>query len=153
MHPCSSSISLGGQVGSALGLVGGGPLQAVISSHHGSLKTGEATITGAGNLPCDYVIHVHGPSWNETDSLPLLNTSVKSCLKLASNKNIKSIAFPSISSGGNNFPKQTAAQCILQSIRAFFESSSVSSVKTVTFVLFDQESIDVYTTELARMDV
>ena len=140
-------------MGSALAVVGGGPLQTEISSHHGSLKTGEAVITGAGNLPCDFVIHVHGPSWNETDSLPLLNKSVKSCLKLASAKNIKSIAFPSISSGGNNFPKQTAAQCILQSIRAFFEAGSVASVNSITFVLFDQESIDVYTTELARMDV
>ena len=144
---------MGGQVGNALSQVGGPSLVTEVNSHKGPLKTGEAAITGAGNLPCQFVIHVNGPSWSGADSLPLLDTSVRSCLKLATDKHLKSIAFPSISSGGNNFPKQTAAQCILQSIRRYFETSGISSVTSVSFVLFDQESVDVYTSELARMDV
>ena len=144
---------MAGQVGGALRLAGGPPLEAEVSSHKTSLKTGQATITGAGNLPCQFVIHVNGPSWSGTESLSHLDTSVKSCLKLATEKHLKSIAFPSISSGGNNFPKQTAAQCILQSIRGYFATSIASSVSTVSFVLFDKESVDVYTSELARMDV
>lgn len=50
------------------------------------------------------------------------------------------------------FPKQTAAQIILRAISNYFASSMASSIKQVYFVLFDVESVTVYTTELQRLD-
>ena len=59
-----------------------------------------AAIGGAGALlPCKHVIHVHSPSWNSSDAVPNLEKAVKNCLTLAENKNLSTVAFPSIASG------------------------------------------------------
>ena len=59
-----------------------------------------AAISGSGdNLPCKNVIHVHSPQWSDKEAIPNLGKAVKSCLTLAENKNLSTIAFPSIASG------------------------------------------------------
>ena len=62
-----------------------------------------------------------------------------------------SLAFPSIGSGRAGFPKQTAAETILRTIRAYFAGVMQSSLKQVYFVLYDKQSVAVYVSELDRL--
>ena len=150
-----SNFSLSGQCGTALSQAGGASFKAEVNRISGeqSLAVSEAAFTGSGALPCRYVIHVHSPTWNNTDAIPNLEKAVKSCLTLAEEKNMATIAFPSIASGQNNFPKQASAQTILRCIKGFYSTATTSKVKQIFFVLYDMESIGIYTSELARLDV
>ncbi|KAL4239340.1 Core histone macro-H2A.1 [Mactra antiquata] len=155
VHPTSSNFYMGGEVGSALKKAGGNEFQDEVKSlqsSHGSLDTSGAAICPGKNFPAKYVIHVNSPGWGSQNAQQLLDTATKNVLKLADEKNLKSIAIPSISSGNAGFPKQTAAQIILRAISNYFSSSMASSIKQVYFVLYDVESVSVYTTELQRLD-
>jgi histone H2A len=151
VHPTNNSLSLSGMCGNALSSTGGPSFTTEVRNKKANLAVGEATITGAGTLPCKKVIHVHSPSWNDTDAVPNLKKAVVSCLDIAEKENLKSVGFPSIASGSNNFPKQLAAQTILRSIRDYYAKLS-GSVKQIYFVLYDTESINIYTTEMTRLD-
>ena len=155
VHPTNSSLSLAGQCGSALSQAGGPSFRTEVNriSSTQSLRVAEATISGSGALPCRFVIHVHSPTWNDTDALQNLEMAVKSCLDLAEKNKLVSVAFPSIASGSNNFPKQTSAQTILRCIRNYYTvSTTTKEMKQIYFVLYDMESIGIYTSELARLD-
>lgn len=155
VHPTNSNLSLAGQCGSTLRSSGGPSFDAAVKelSDKTTLSMAEAAISGSGTqLPCKFVVHVHSPSWGDADAIPNLEKSVKNCLTLAENKNLSTIAFPSIASGQNNFPKQTAAQSILKSIKEYFTASVSSQLTQIYFVLYDMESIGIYTSELAKLD-
>lgn len=154
VHPTNGSLSLSGQCGSALSNAGGPALRTQVNqtSSKGSIGVGDAVISGAGSLPCAHVIHVHSPSWGSDDALSKLEKSVKSCLNVAEKHKLSSVGFPSIASGSNSFPKQTSAQSILRTIKDYYTGTS-GSVKQVFFVLYDMESIGIYTSELARLEM
>ena len=156
VHPTNGSLSLSGQCGSALSKAGGPSLHTDVNkaASGGSIGLCQAVISGGGNLPCDSVIHVHSPSWSDSNPIKRLEDAVRSCLNVAEDNNLTNVAFPSIASGGNSYPKQTAAQTILRCIKSYFSASmsAKKSVKQVFFVLYDMESIGIYTSELARLD-
>ncbi|CAI7999603.1 Core histone macro-H2A.1 [Geodia barretti] len=155
VHPTSGNFSLAGQCGSALRGAGGPSFDSAVKevSDKTSLAMAEAAISGSGTqLPCKHVLHVHSPSWGDDDAVTNLEKAVKNCLTLAENKNLSTVAFPSVASGSNNFPKQAAAQAILKSIKEYFTSSVSSQLTQIYFVLFDMESIGIYTSELAKLD-
>ncbi|XP_069508686.1 core histone macro-H2A.1 isoform X3 [Ambystoma mexicanum] len=156
VHPTNSDFYTGGQVGIALAKKGGQEYSdAVVElrKKNGPLDTAGAAITAGHGLPAKFVIHCNSPGWGTDKCEELLEKTVKNCLALADEKKLKSVAFPSIGSGGNGFPKQTAAQLILKAINSYFVSTMSSSIKTVYFVLFDSESIGIYVQELAKLDV
>lgn len=155
VHPTGSDIYTGGEVGSALEKKGGKEfMEAVIElkKKNGPLDVAGAAVSSGHGLPAKFVIHCNSPSWGSDKCEELLEKTVKNCLALADEKKIKSIAFPSIGSGRNGFPKQTAAQLILKAISNYFVSTMSSSIKTVYFVLFDSESIGIYVQEMAKLD-
>ncbi|XP_072256833.1 core histone macro-H2A.1 isoform X2 [Pyxicephalus adspersus] len=155
VHPTGSDIYTGGEVGSALEKKGGKEfIEAVIElkKKNGPLDIAGAAVSSGHGLPAKFVIHCNSPSWGSDKCEELLEKTVKNCLALADEKKIKSIAFPSIGSGRNGFPKQTAAQLILKAISNYFVSTMSSSIKTVYFVLFDSESIGIYVQEMAKLD-
>ncbi|XP_003389250.1 PREDICTED: core histone macro-H2A.1-like [Amphimedon queenslandica] len=154
IHPTNGSLSLSGQCGSALSNAGGPAFRTQVNqtSSKGSIGVGDAVISGAGSLPCAHVIHVHSPSWGSDDALSKLEKSVQSCLNVAEKHKLSSVGFPSIASGSNSFPKQTSAQSILRTIKDYYTGTS-GSVKQVFFVLYDMESIGIYTSELARLEM
>lgn len=158
VHPTNGSLSLSGQCGSALSAAGGPAFRTQVNqvSSEKNISVGEAVISGSGSLPCQYVIHVHSPSWGSDDALTKLEKSVQSCLAVAEQNKVSTIAFPSIASGSNSFPKQTSAQTILRCIKDYYSASTGSSVmhvKQIFFVLYDMESIGIYTSELARLEM
>uniref|UniRef100_A0A8B9RKL0 MacroH2A.1 histone n=1 Tax=Astyanax mexicanus TaxID=7994 RepID=A0A8B9RKL0_ASTMX len=155
IHPTNSSLYTGGEVGSALEKKGGKEfVEAVLElrKKNGPLEVAGAVITSGYGLPAKFVIHCNSPGWGSDKCEEMLDKTVKNCLALADEKKLKSIAFPSIGSGRNGFPKQTAAQLILKAISSYFVSTMSSSIKTVYFVLFDSESIGIYVQEMAKLD-
>ncbi|CAH2276852.1 core histone macro- isoform X4 [Pelobates cultripes] len=155
VHPTNSDLYTGGEVGNALEKKGGKEYVDAVSEmkkKNGPLDIAGASVSNGHGLPAKFVIHCNSPTWGSDKCEELLEKTVKNCLALADEKKIKSIAFPSIGSGRNGFPKQTAAQLILKAISNYFVSTMSSSIKTVYFVLFDSESIGIYVQEMAKLD-
>ncbi|XP_059207244.1 core histone macro-H2A.1 isoform X2 [Centropristis striata] len=155
VHPTNSSLYSGGEVGSALEKKGGKEFTEALSElkkKNGPLEVAGAVLSGGFGLPAKYVIHCNSPGWGSDKCEELLDKTVKNCLALADEKKLKSVAFPSIGSGRNGFPKQTAAQLILKAISTYFVATMSSTIKTVYFVLFDSESIGIYVQEMAKLE-
>ncbi|MEO5585832.1 MAG: macro domain-containing protein, partial [Flavobacteriales bacterium] len=113
-------------------------------ARQGGCKVGEAVITCAGRLPAKYVIHTVGPVWNGgTKGEPeRLADCYRNSLLLAEGHQLKSIAFPGISTGVYGFPKKPAAEIAVVTVREMQEQ--LRSVEQVLFVCFDQESFLIY---------
>ncbi len=108
------------------------------------LPTGKAVITSGGNLKAKYVIHTVGPIWrggNEGEP-ELLAEAYKNSLKLASEKGLKTIAFPSISTGAYGYPIEKASKVALTTIKDFLENNP--PLKEVRIVLFREGDLKIY---------
>jgi len=156
VHPTNSNWNMTGSCGNAIREgAGQGYLEEVsdIAAAHGSLKPSEAVMSTGHNLSSEHVIHVNGPEWGDGGRAQqeALEQTVKNALSLADGAKFASIAFPSISSGQNGFPAQSAAQLILKAISNYFVSVMASTIKQVYFVLYDEESVAIYTNELAKL--
>ena len=105
--------------------------------------TGTAKITHAYNLPCDYVIHTVGPIvWGNLteEHCNLLESCYKSCLEIAAENEIKSIAFCCISTGVFGFPQQEAAEIAVQTVRNFLKNHDIE----VIFNVFTEKDYEIY---------
>lgn len=131
----------GGGVAWAISRKGGPRIQAestVLVARRGPVETGDAVITSGGKLPAKFVIHTVGPIWgdqSEEDSDKLLRTAIRSCLALADENQIKSIAFPAISTGVYGFPVKRAAPLMLAEAAACLRKET--GLERVVFCLFD----------------
>ena len=117
-------------------------------------KTGEAKITGAYKLPCKYIIHTVGPVWNggKRNEAKLLADCYRNSLKLAVEHGIRSIAFPSISTGVYHYPKDQAAEIAVHTVNEFVEANP-GALDLVEWALFDDNTLQVYTDVLDRLTV
>jgi len=122
-----------------------------IRNKQGGCKVGEAVITTAGNLPSKYVIHTVGPVWNgdKEEKKNLLAACYQNSLELAVENNIKTIAFPGISTGIYHFPKDKAAEIAIKTVLNF---DKISEIEKVIFVCFDDESYKIYNDLLEKID-
>ncbi|AYN02650.1 O-acetyl-ADP-ribose deacetylase [Chryseobacterium sp. 3008163] len=145
VNAANSSLLGGGGVDGAIHRAGGSQILEEckeIRNRQGKCKTGEAVKTTAGNLPAKYVIHTVGPIWNndEEKSSQLLANCYRNSLKLAESLDVKTIAFPNISTGVYRFPKELAAKIAVEVVKKF-ESDIVEKV---IFVCFDEENEKIY---------
>lgn len=109
----------------------------------GGCKTGEAKITKGYNLLAKNIIHTVGPVYNSGENVEkLLSECYRNSLKLASENNIKSIAFPGISTGVYGYPKEEASKIAIKSVLSFFKESP-QEIKII-FVSFDEEAFNIY---------
>ena len=106
-------------------------------------KTGKAKITKGYRLPCEYVIHTPGPCWSGGSSgeEELLASCYQSCLELAAGNGIRSVAFPSISTGIYRFPLDRAS---VIAVGAILEFLALHSNMEVQMVCFDKETFQYY---------
>lgn len=143
VNAANTSLLGGGGVDGAIHKAGG---KAVLEdcikvrNKQGGCKTGEAVITVAGLLPAKHIIHTVGPVWNggTGEQKELLENCYLSALNLANDNNLKTIAFPNISTGIYKFPKQLAAEIAVKVV------SENTSLEKVIFVCFDQENYNIY---------
>jgi O-acetyl-ADP-ribose deacetylase (regulator of RNase III) len=117
---------------------------------HGLAEHDRPALTGAGRLPCRYVIHAVGPMWGEGDEDAKLATAVRASLDIAAEKGLASVALPAISTGIFGFPKECAARVITHSVLEFFESQPLTSVREVRLVVFDRQTAEPFRAEFAR---
>ena len=111
--------------------------------------TGQAKITPAYNLPCEYVIHtvgpiVQGPLTKKHEEL--LSSCYKSCLDIAAENGVKSIAFCCISTGVFMFPNQRAAEIAVETVKDWL--SATGSEMKVVFNVFKDMDLDIYSSLL-----
>jgi O-acetyl-ADP-ribose deacetylase (regulator of RNase III) len=108
------------------------------------LPTGKAVITSGGNLKAKYVIHTVGPIWRGGSSgkPELLAEAYRNSLKLAVSKGLKTIAFPSISTGAYGYPIEKACKVALTTVKEFLEKEDKLDV--VVLVLFSRRDFEIY---------
>ena len=110
----------------------------------GGCETGQAKITKGYNLPAKFVIHTVWPVWygGKDNEEKLLADCYKNSLVLAKDKNIKTIAFPCISTGVYRFPKDKAAEIAVREVKNFLDNNN--AIENVSFVCFDEENLEIY---------
>lgn len=113
------------------------------------IKTGQAVVTPAFDLPAAFVIHTAGPRWQggSKGEVELLKASYRNSLKLAEQHQLNRVAFPLISSGIYGFPKELAFQIARDTIEDFIETSEL----TVYLVLFDRQAVKI--SEDLKLDI
>lgn len=143
VNAANSSLMGGGGVDGAIHRAGGPAILEecrAIVARQGGCRTGEAVITGAGNLPARYVIHTVGPVWRGGGSgeREALASCYRRSLELAVEHQCKTVAFPNISTGVYGFPKAEAARIAVATVAAFLKKAP--GIEKVMFVCFDAES-------------
>ena len=118
----------------------------------GGCKTGQAKITKGYNLPCDFVIHTVGPVWNggSKNEAELLASCYYNSMRLAMENGIRSIAFPSISTGIYHFPVEQAAKIAVNTVKRFLDENE-GRFDLVEWVLFDEYTQKVYEAEVDKL--
>jgi len=147
VNAANSSLLGGGGVDGAIHRAGGPEILEAckkIVADQGPCKTGEAVITTGGELPARFVIHAVGPIWygGKNKEEQLLANAYLNSLNLAALNDIRSIAFPNISTGAYNFPKDKAARIALKVTYDFIEAENI--FEEILFVCFDEENFQLY---------
>jgi O-acetyl-ADP-ribose deacetylase (regulator of RNase III) len=116
----------------------------------GDCPTGSAVVTTAGKLSAKYVFHAVGPIYGYHENPDtLLQSAYQSCLDLAEQYHLESIAFPSLSTGAFGYPLTEAATIALRTIIEHLKKHT--GLKQVTVVLFDRQAYEVHEHVLERL--
>jgi O-acetyl-ADP-ribose deacetylase len=148
VNAANTSLLGGGGVDGAIHRAAGPGLLAECRTLHGC-PTGEARITGGYQLPARHVIHTVGPVWQggHQGERELLARCYRSVFALVERHGLRSVAFPSISTGAYRFPISEAAPIALREIRAAL--GRLPQLERVTVVLFSAADLEAYRQSLA----
>lgn len=153
VNAANTSLLGGGGVDGAIHRAAGRQLLEECRKLNGC-KTGEAKLTGAYKLPCKYIIHTVGPIWHggNQDEEKLLADCYRNSLQIAVDQGIRSVAFPSISTGVYSFPKDKAAAIALRAVNQFIEANP-GKMDLIEWVLFDDDTLSVYKDALSKLQI
>lgn len=154
-NAANAQLAGGGGVDGAIHRAGGPEIMReldVIRRDTGGCKTGDAVVTGAGNLPARWVIHAVGPiyrdgSHGEPDQL---RSCYQRCLELATEHDAGSLSLPSISTGVYGYPMEAATEIALGSVGQFLRERD-TSLQRVSFVLFGRSAFDTFAVTASRL--
>jgi O-acetyl-ADP-ribose deacetylase (regulator of RNase III) len=143
VNAANNSLLGGGGVDGAIHRAAGPKLLAECKSI-GGCKTGDAVITRGYRLPATWVIHTVGPVWHggESGEAGLLADCYRKSLRLATEYGIRSIAFPSISTGAYGYPIDPASQIAVETVAEFLKTDQ--SILEVRFVCFNERTYDAF---------
>lgn len=147
VNAANSSLLGGGGVDGAIHRAGGPAILEecrAIRARQGGCPTGEAVITGAGNLPARWVVHTVGPVWQggQQGEAALLRSCYLNSLALAVEHGAKTVAFPNISTGIYGYPKAEACMVAVAAVQEFCQKNE--ALEAVRFVCFDPENLALY---------
>ncbi len=155
VNAANPGLMVGGGVCGAIHRIGGPAIleecQQIVS-RQGQLPTGKAVITTGGNLKARFVIHTVGPIWHGGNKREpeLLASAYQESLKVATENNLSSISFPSISTGTYGYPTAEAAKVAMSTVASFLKERG-TSIKEVVFVLFDSAAFESYSSRLGEI--
>ncbi len=142
INAANAQLRTGGGVAGAIHRAAGPGLEQECRKH-APIGPGKAVITGAHDLPNQYVIHCLGPVYGKDNpSNQLLADCYRNALKLAESKQIKSMAFPALSTGAFGYPKEEAASIAIKTVL-----DALPDLKYVThirFVQFGDDDLEIY---------
>jgi O-acetyl-ADP-ribose deacetylase (regulator of RNase III) len=150
VNAANSRLAGGGGVDGAIHRAGGPEIMEECRAI-GSCPTGSAVITTAGRMRARYVIHTVGPVYRDGKygEPRLLKSAYESSLSLATEYNLKSIAFPSISTGAYGYPVKNAARIALSTVIEFLKARE--GIELVRFVLFTDSDLETYQMALKEL--
>ena len=145
VNAANSHLAGGGGVDGAIHQAGGAEIMReldVIRAKIGRCPTGQAVATGAGKLPAKFVFHAVGPIYRDglQGEPELLASCYRTCLEMASERGVRTISFPAISTGVYGYPLEAAAEIAVSEVKAYLELADIE----VTFVVFGVRSFRVY---------
>jgi len=148
VNAANNSLLGGGGVDGAIHRAAGRELLEECRTLHGC-ATGQAKITKAYNLPCQYVIHTVGPVWRggNHDEERLLADCYRHSLDVAAENSIRSVAFPSISTGVYSFPVDRAAKIAVSTVNQYLREHA-GVFDRVVWILFDERTEYFYRHEI-----
>ena len=151
VNAANNSLLGGGGVDGTIHRAAGPELLAECRTLNGC-ETGQAKITKAYHLPCDYVIHTVGPIWygGKNKEEELLASCYYNSMQVAMENGIRTIAFPSISTGIYHFPVELAAKIAVHTVARFLDENK-GKFDLVEWVLFDENTEKIYKTEVDRL--
>lgn len=149
VNAANAQLRIGGGVAGAIHRAAGPELEEACRPL-APIRPGQAVITEAFNLPNRFVIHCLGPVYGlDVPSDKLLKSCYQNALRLAEEQGIKSIAFPSISTGAFGYPIEEAAEIAF--ITVLEAAPGLKRLKLVRFVLFGREALSVHQRALKRV--
>ncbi len=148
VNAANSGLSGGGGVDGAIHQAGGPEIMRELDKVRARItrcEPGNAVVTGAGNLPAEYVLHAVGPIYRSGDAqqASVLASCYRNCLELAQNLDIQAVSFPSISTGPNGYPLEEAAPIAVRTVGDYVIAEE-SLIETAIFVLFDAATLKAY---------
>jgi O-acetyl-ADP-ribose deacetylase (regulator of RNase III) len=151
VNAANTTLLGGGGVDGAIHRAGGPAIMAECRTL-GGCATGQAKATTAGRLPARRVIHAVGPVYRDGrhGEPELLASAYRRSLEIAAAERLRSIAFPSISTGAYRYPIAEAAAVALGTVRDFV-AAGAGTIELVRFTLFSEGDLGVYADALARL--
>ncbi len=153
VNAANNSLLGGGGVDGAIHRAGGPEILAECRKL-GGCATGDAKITTGGRLKARYVIHTVGPIyWQEgaKRAAELLASSYRRSLEVAAGNGLRSVAFPSISTGAYGYPMEEAAPIALRTVLDYLAAQEEPGIEWVRFVLYGPQACRMYEQALARL--
>ena len=151
VNAANSYLQHGGGVAGAIVRKGGQIIQEE-SDKIGYVPVGDAAITIAGNLPAKFVIHAVGPRMGEGDEDNKLKSAVLSSLLRASEKGLKSISIPAISSGIFGFPKDRCAMILIREAIYYLKEYPDTSLELIEFCIYDAPTVEYFEKEFEKIN-
>jgi O-acetyl-ADP-ribose deacetylase len=152
VNAANSRLAHGGGVAGTIAARGGPAIQQesdVWVAGRGEVPVGSCAITSAGRLPARYVIHAVGPRMGEGDEDLKLHLATLSSLEMAERRNLKSIAFPAVSTGIFGFPMDRCADAMLSTAVDYILKGT--ALERIVFCLFDKPALDVFKARLSGL--
>lgn len=148
VNAANSQLAGGGGVDGAIHRAGGPEIMRELDEIRpsvGRCDTGNAVVTGAGRLPAKYVFHAVGPVYRDGQhsEAALLESCYSNCLKLAAERDVKTISFPSISTGVYGYPIEEAAEIAVKTVATWLHDHT-GPVRVAKLVQFSERDHDVY---------
>ena len=142
-NAANSSLAGGGGVDGAIHRAGGPAIMKELNEKYQGCQTGSAVLTGGGKLKARYVLHAVGPRYRgHPEDAKLLASAYETCLNLCAQHGLRSIAFPSISTGIYGYPLDEAAPIALGTVMAHMKTNALPEL--ARFVLFNDATLAAY---------